>query len=46
MLETLLGPPSALDVDQLVAEAKRDYDWASISAQVAAIPTDYLDPAG
>ena len=44
VLETLFGPASALDVDQLVAKAKQDYDWASIAAQVAAIPIEYLDP--
>lgn len=43
VLEALFGPASALDVDQLLAEAKQDYDWASIAAQVAAIPIEYLD---
>ncbi len=44
VLERLYGPASHLDVEQLVEDAKQAYDWPAIAAQVAAIPSDNLDP--
>lgn len=45
VLETLYGPLTQPEIDQLVAEAKQAYDWLAIVDQVSAIPDEYLDPS-
>ena len=44
ILEARYGPMSQSIIQQLVDDAKVDYDWPSIVAQVNAIPLAYLDP--